>query len=95
MDDQPDVLIDEDTLNMMDLTRAELDKMLKEDFKEGKDYKEITGDEDVDNMRNGVQYMHDWNEKMSKIFVLSYVNDMLSKKTKASPKNKKNKREGS
>ena len=52
------VIIDDNTLKMFGISKAELESILRKDFKEGTDYVEINKGDDVSGMPNGEEYFN-------------------------------------
>lgn len=52
------VIIDDNTLKMLGISKEELDDTLRREYKEGEDYVEINKDDDISGMPNGEEYFN-------------------------------------
>ena len=74
MDEQP-VLIDDDTLQMLRLNKKELKILLEENFKEGKDYTDLSTipedkiDLELEGCIRGTQYMHNLEKEKNDLWI--------------------------
>lgn len=73
--DNQQVLIDDETMQMLGLNKQQLQKILKDNFTEGKDYTDLSKiDEDkidyeLEGCIRGTQYMHDLEKEKNPLWI--------------------------